>query len=134
MRKLFYHPSGTLLPDGRVICTECGAELTDGMAPVPCTTPTSAQSVLDRFRFEISVWNCQASLVAFREEKGRRVHYQIEAPPEVREKLRSLAVRSVEEAGGAINFSGLYPLNRELEDLLESGISSGEIKLTPVRV
>lgn len=36
---------------------------------------------------------------------------------------------SVYDAGGAINWSGIYPLNKELEDFLEEKIKNKEIIL-----
>lgn len=80
--------------------------------------------------FEISVWNCRASLLAFREDDGGREYYDIEIEDkELKKKIDKEVVESVYDVGGAINISGLYPLNNKLEMLLEEGLKTGKIKL-----
>jgi len=82
--------------------------------------------------FEISVWNCRAELVCYTEDaNGRRKYFEIQADDEVLDRLDELVYDSVYKAGGAINISGLYPLSKELEHFLWSGIAEGKIRIVP---
>jgi len=82
--------------------------------------------------FEISVWNCKAELVCYTEDpNGRRKYFEIQADDEVLDQLDEFVYDSVYKAGGAINISGLYPLSKELERFLLSGIAEGKIKIVP---
>jgi len=85
--------------------------------------------------FEISVWNCKAELVCYTEDSnGKREYFEIQADDDVRDQLDELVYDSVYKAGGAINISGLYPLSKELERFLWSGIAEGKIKIVPKRI
>ncbi|WP_028841989.1 hypothetical protein [Thermodesulfovibrio yellowstonii] len=129
MKKLYYHPSGIITNEGKVICSVCGVELVDGMSPEPCKIPTAAQSVLNGVRFEISVWNCCPTLLAFEEQNSKKKYYWVNISEELKEKVWHLLIKSIEEAGGAINFLGIYPLNEKLEQVVEEGIKEGKIQL-----
>ncbi len=131
MEKLYYHPSAYYYPDTKkIVCQDCGVELNEnGMSSEPCLIPTAAQSVLDNLKFEISVWNCRAFLLCFTEERGKRRYYKFDCSEEIKEKIDKLAIDSVYKAGGAINFSGIYPLSEELENFLEERIKNKEITL-----
>ncbi len=132
MEKLYYHPSFYLAEDGKWKCSYCHKEISNnGMIPEPCVYPTAAQSVFDNYRFEISVWNCECSLCCFREEKGHRNYFKIDCSEEIKQKIDILMEDSIYDVGGAINISGIYPLNEKLENFLESKIKNGEIVLKP---
>jgi len=65
----------------------------------------------------VSVWDCRATVVY---RRGKEVYLDdVELPEDVREKMLELAEKSVYDAGGAINWSGLYPANEELVRLVE---------------
>ncbi|MEM3370013.1 MAG: hypothetical protein QXE90_04165 [Candidatus Micrarchaeia archaeon] len=97
----------------------------------PCTVPTAAQSVYRNYRFEISVWNCKASLLCFTEDKsGKRKYYSLQTMDNsLSETTNRLAEKSVYDVGSAINFSGIYPLNKELEEFLEKNLDNKKIIL-----
>lgn len=99
------------------------------MSEKPCSIPTATQSLLDDYRFEISVWNCKASLICFKEHDNTRQIFSLDTTPEIKEQIEALAEDSVYQAGGAINWSGIYPLSEELENFLEDKLKNGEIKL-----
>lgn len=111
-RKFYLHP-GAELHEGRWICNYCGRELPvdeRGMpvtqVPFPCTTspPIPFDSEI-----EISVWNCQATVLI----NKKPIDYDM-LPKRQAQKLERLAVESVERAGGAINWSGIYPPSEKL--------------------
>jgi hypothetical protein len=74
---------------------------------------------------EVSVWNCQASVI-FRADDGKPVGF--ECDEETEKKLAELAYDSVYDAGGAINWSGLYPPNPQLIHFFRESISKGKIQ------
>lgn len=65
----------------------------------------------------VNVWNMRATLArVVREDDGR-----VSLRPLSRQPPEGLLERAVWEAGGAINISGLYPANDELERWAEEG-------------
>lgn len=112
MGKFYLHPSATLR-NGKVYCDYCGQELPldeKGLPTLqtnfPCivSPPTPFDSEV-----EINVWNCRA-VVFYR---GKPIDFS-RLPKASRDKLERLALDSVHQAGGAINWSGIYPPSDEL--------------------
>ena len=67
------------------------------------------------FYFYIDVWDCSASLaICENDEQGGDISHIIEDPPITEEEMAD----AVEEAGGAINMSGWYPISPQVEDRL----------------
>lgn len=126
MKKLYYHPEFEFR-NGRFVCVHCGVVSPDGLSEHPCVIPTAAQSIYEDLRFEISVWNCRPELVCFKEEGTSRRYLDIKITSNLKKKVEDLIIKSVHDAGGAINFSGIYPLNEELEKVLYEGIKNRKI-------
>jgi len=75
---------------------------------------------------EVSVWNMQAQVI-YRIDTGEVVPYT--CSEDVQSRMNDLAVTSVEDAGGAINMSGIYPPNNDLIELFRESLSSADIRL-----
>ena len=68
------------------------------------------------YYFYIDIWNCSPSLaIGENDETGGGSSHIIEDPPITEEEM----VAAVEDAGGAINMSGWYPISQEVEDRLK---------------
>jgi hypothetical protein len=123
-RRKYYHVGGFYDPREKAfICDGCGKKLTDTLTDFPCTNGVSNIAVFDNgISVEISVWNCRADVCVYIPSKDgtRRKHLDIKklATKEEQEKIDELAYKSVEDSGGAINWSGLYPANDELVELI----------------
>ena len=74
---------------------------------------------------EVNVWNCQAAVI-YRHNDGKLKDFEC-CDEDTQGTLDELAYQSVEDAGGWINMSGLYPPNRELIDFFRGSLSSGAI-------
>jgi len=68
---------------------------------------------------EVNVWNCQAAVV-YRDNDGKLIDF--ECSEDTQAKLDELAYKSVEDAGGWITMSGIYPPNKELIDFFRDSI------------
>lgn len=128
MKKLYYHPEFELR-NGKFVCTHCGVVSPDGLSEHPCVIPTAAQSIHEDLRFEISVWNCKPELVCFKEEGTNRRYLDIKIASDLKRKVKDLIIKSIHDAGGALNLSGIYPLNKELEEVLCKGIEDKKIHI-----
>lgn len=136
MKKLYYHPETSYNPNSsESYCLRCGSKMVESnLSEQPCSVPTAAQSLYEGYRFEISVWNLRASLLCFTEDKyGNRKYFDLKADENILSAIDQLAEESVYGAGGAINFSGIYPLSEVLENFLEDGIKSGKIVINPMQ-
>lgn len=136
MKKLYYHPETSYNPNSsESYCLRCGSKIVESnLSEQPCSVPTAAQSLYEGYRFEISVWNCKAGLLCFTEdEKGNRVYFDLQADKNILAAIDQLAEESVYQVGGAINFSGIYPLSEKLENFIEDGIKAGKIVINPMQ-
>jgi len=127
MRK-YYHPTG-VVTNGEVYCTYCGEKLDDkGMSGIPCSVQTANHYITDGYNFAVNVWNCSANLIVFKEIGNTREYYDIVADKKTLDEIDALVIKSVYESGGAINWSGMYPISDELAKYLEEKIGNGEIR------
>jgi len=68
--------------------------------------------------FHINVWNCIPTLIAMEHKKySSETIATFDAPSE-------LLVEAVEEAGGYINRSGIYPINQKVRKWIEKNVLS----------
>ncbi len=131
MKKKYYHPEG-IFKNGKFYCKMCGIELGEELfSEVPCTYPTSSISNLGELNFEIQVWNLTPRLLVYQGDYKRK-YYKVIADEKVKEKLHNLMVESIYEAGGALNFSGVYPLSNKLERYIEKMYNEGRIKFEEI--
>ena len=111
-RKFYLHP-GAELRNGRWFCQYCGRELPTDDRGFPITQTSWPCTVSSPMPFdsevEISVWNCQATVLVNKEA----IDYD-KLPKRQADKLERLAEESVYKAGGALNWSGIYPPSGEL--------------------
>lgn len=136
MRKLYYHLETGYNPNSpESYCLRCGSKIVESnLSEQPCSVPTAAQSLYKDYRFEISVWNCRANLLCFTEDKnGNRVYFDLQADDNTLSAIDQLAEESVYKVGGAINFSGIYPLSEKLENFIEDGIKAGKIVISSMQ-
>jgi hypothetical protein len=75
---------------------------------------------------EVSVWNMEAQVI-YRNDAGEVLLYT--CSEDVQRRLNSMALQSVEDAGGAINMSGIYPPNHDLIELFRESLNSDVITL-----
>lgn len=138
MKKLYYHPASYPHSPGVFVCIHCGRQTFDGMSESPCVVKTAHQTIINGYIFEVSVRDCKATLICYREIelgglKNFRKHYVIETDAETYQKIDRLVHESVPRAGGAINFSGVYGICDELGLLLEEGLKQGKIRIEDAR-
>jgi len=103
----YYIHSAAQEKDGKMVCVACGKELPNGSLKTtfPCV---AGYSIPFDENVQISVWNCHPT-VFFQDIALDEVVSEKEA-----DKLYDLAVDSVQAAGGALNFSGMYPPSEKL--------------------
>lgn len=130
MEKLFYHCGGEIINGKHCRCTCCGKNipLNETLSAEPCIPGVAYRCVYGNCSFEISLWNFTPGLIV-RDVKTDEIYDLEFTNPEHKEKVEKLLVASIYDAGGAINFSGIYPINEDLEKFLEEKLSSGEIKV-----
>lgn len=129
MQRKYYHAEGKI-ENGKTFCSVCGTELGDDlMADVPCSHPTASGIIYDNIMFVVSVWNLSPSLVAYRREGSSDVNVDLEIDDSISERLNDLLYKSVEDAGGYINISGIYPVNKRLERFIGTNLRKGKIKI-----
>lgn len=78
---------------------------------------------------EVNVWNMEADVI-YRNDAGEVVPYT--CSEDVQSELNSMALQSIEDVGGAINMSGIYPPNHDLINLFRDSISRDVIRLEGV--
>jgi len=103
----YYIHTAAEMKDGKIICSACGKELPNGSLKTtfPCV---GGYSIPFDENVQISVWNCYPTVFV----KG--IALDMVANEREKQRLYDLAVDSVEQAGGAINFSGMYPPSEKL--------------------
>jgi len=110
-RKFYIHPAAYF--DGKWVCPYCGKELPVDEKELPITKTDFPCTVSPPIPFDeevsISVWNCRATVLLNRQP----IDYD-RLPKRQADKLERLAIESVERAGGAINWSGIYPPTEKL--------------------
>ncbi len=67
------------------------------------------------FYFYVDVWNCNASLALMHVKPDASMTSE---RIEITEELEDELIQAIEEAGGAINMSGHYPLSEKLKTSL----------------
>ena len=141
MKHLYYHPGGVVEvgPDGKLVvrCQYCGKLLEPGIfSPEPCTQKTAWRTEIGGWWWEVSVWNCQARLICWKIIDGQDVPGYWTASEDLAEELSRLAEKSVYEAGGAVNISGIYGPSEELERAILRGLRTRKLKVSrkPERV
>jgi len=103
----YYIHSAAQVKDGKMVCVACGAELPNGT--LKTTFPCAAgYSIPFDENVQISVWNCYPTVFVL------GIALDEVVSEKEKERLYDLAVDSVEAAGGAINFSGMYPPSEKL--------------------
>jgi len=75
---------------------------------------------------EVSVWNMQARVI-YRNDASEIEPYT--CSEDVQSRLNDLGLRSVEDAGGAINMSGIYPPNNDMIKFFRDSIRRDVIRL-----
>lgn len=124
-RKYFVHP-GAVVADGRAVCTCCGRELPVDEQGIPVLETGWPCTVSLPIPFDdevaVSVWDCRARVLY----RGRLVDCG-KLPGKLAAELKRLAVESVENAGGAINWSGIYPPSDELCEFVKRLKDSGYV-------
>lgn len=116
-RKFFLHPCA-VVADGKAYCAYCWRKLPLDERGLPILETEWPCSISLPIPFDdevaVSVWDCRATVLY----RGNPIKYD-EVPEEVAAELERLAVESVERAGGAINWSGIYPPIDELCDYVK---------------
>ena len=127
MRK-YYHPEG-IIKDGKIVCKICGAELdTHLMGDTPCAIPAASRLQIDGLNFEISVWDCKASLDIFSERGNGREYYEYLTSEKEKKVISEMIENSIYESGGSLNQSGIYSVSSDMELFLENLIKTKAIK------
>lgn len=86
------------------------------------------------YYFYINVWDCRARLALMQvKPDGRGVSIRadfgrFDVGDDLSREFESAMLDAIVEAGGSINWSGHYPLNHFLENLLKSRLWSGRYK------
>ncbi|MEM5816099.1 MAG: hypothetical protein QXL14_03575 [Candidatus Aenigmatarchaeota archaeon] len=93
------------------------------------------QSVDDQYIFEISLWNFQPTLLCFQEDlDGNRKYFDLKfTDPNQEDLVYNMMTDSIEQAGGALNISGIYPISRSLRRFLTKEIREGKIEVVAVK-
>jgi len=124
-RKYFIHPSAVVV-DGKAICTCCRRELPVDERGIPVLETEWPCTVSLPIPFDdevaVSVWDCRARVFYM----GVLIDYN-KLPEKLAAELERLAIESVENAGGAINWSGIYPPSDELCKFVKQLKDSGYI-------
>ncbi len=130
MKKLYYHCGGELINAEQYICSACKKVLPIGetLSEIPCAKGVAYLCVHNNFGFEISLWNLVPQLV-IRDLKTFDLYTFKCKDEKIKEKIEKLMGDSIYEIGSALNLSGIYPINEELERFLEEKIDSGEIEI-----
>ncbi len=124
IKRKYYHGTARYI-GGVLYCEEC-RQVLDAKRPLlsdkPCVFENWITNI-NGFDFQISVWNCTAELLVFKEnfEEGiiKRDYFELEITDEkIKELIDKYVIDSIHEIGGAINISGVYPLNEDLENLI----------------
>lgn len=129
--KIKYYHGSAYLKNGEFVCSKCGAKLDKyGRSEKPCIIPTANVLINEDYEFAISVWNCEAKLIAYRLDEKGRVHYvSLLIEKNIKEKVNSLILDSIYQVGGAINISGWYPFSKELVEFMKENFKKGKIKI-----
>jgi len=133
LEKKYYHISGQISKEG-ITCTDCGVKLDeDLMSNAPCIYSTAAQTIINPLgiRLQISVWNCQVDIEAFKRNNSRTTYHRIKTSAQAKKKLHRLAIEAVNQVG-AINMSGIYSLSRELEQYIYELLDKNKIKFEEI--
>ncbi|MEM4454447.1 MAG: hypothetical protein QXT28_07045 [Thermofilaceae archaeon] len=111
-RKFYVHPAAAV-DGGRAVCVYCRRELPLDEKGLPVLETGFPCSVSLPAPFDdevaVSVWDCRAMVVV----NGSIVDYG-KIPERHAAELKRLAEESVHRAGGALNWSGVYPPSEEL--------------------
>ncbi|MEM3829008.1 MAG: hypothetical protein QXP36_07340 [Conexivisphaerales archaeon] len=92
------------------------------------------KSADDQYIFEISLLNFQPTLLCFQEDlDGNRKYFELKLTDPIQEEIvHDMMIDSIEQAGGALNISGIYPISRKLRHFLTSEIKEGKIEVIPI--
>jgi len=123
MRRLYYHAGWERDADG-FRCVLCGQRFSESspywkalLSDTPCSETSVLYDEASGVRWGISVWNCEATLMAY-DPQGLPLEVEIE--PGVAREVEELILAAV-ESQGALNISGAYSPPDELILYLEQG-------------
>jgi len=129
MRRYFH--ARVVFKDGKCVCDECGAEVDEMLtSSSPCVVKTTALTVINNLPVMISVYNCQAFLVA--EIPTGWASWRViafEESEEIADELASLLERDIYEQGGGLNMSGYYSLSTETAVKVAKWLEEGKLRL-----